>query len=142
MPLSLVDADGTPRLDLDRYRALLHTATPIRVQGRVAQVVGLLAEVEGIAGRLGEMCRIDRANQPPIEAEIVGFRGERTLVMPLGELRGVQAGALVDSMDGLMTVPVGPDVLGRVLDGMGRPIDGRGPVLAAHRQPRTGASPH
>ncbi|MFA7249288.1 MAG: FliI/YscN family ATPase [Dehalococcoidia bacterium] len=131
-----------PALDLRRYRELLRVATPMRVQGRVAQVVGLLAEVEGIPGRLGEMCVIDRSGGEPIEAEIVGFRGDRTLVMPLGELRGVQAGSLVDSQGGLLTVPVGPQVLGRILDGLGRPIDGRGPILAAHRQPRAGGSPH
>ncbi len=129
-------------LDLGRYRELLGSLTPMRVEGCVAQVVGLIAEVEGIPGRLGEMCSIASANGAPIEAEIVGFRGERTLVMPLGELRGVQAGSLVESTGGLLTVPAGEAVLGRVLDGMGRPIDGRGPVLAARRQPRTGASPH
>jgi len=137
-----VTLEGVRRVDLSRYRELLASATPMRVQGRVAQVVGLLAEVEGIPGRLGEMCSIERATGEPIEAEIVGFRGERTLVMPLGELRGVQAGSLVDSKGGLLTVPVGDAVLGRVLDGMGRPIDGQGPVLAGRRQPRTGASPH
>ncbi|MEI7925106.1 MAG: FliI/YscN family ATPase [Chloroflexota bacterium] len=131
-----------PTMDLGRYRDLVRVATPMRVQGRVAQVVGLLAEVEGIPGRLGEMCVIDCAGGDPIEAEIVGFRGDRTLVMPLGELRGVQAGSLVDSQGGLLTVPVGPDVLGRILDGLGRPIDGRGPILAAHRQARAGGSPH
>jgi flagellum-specific ATP synthase len=136
---SLIDR---PTLDLRRYRELVRVATPMRVQGRVAQVVGLLAEVEGIPGRLGEMCVIDRAGGDPIEAEIVGFRGDRTLVMPLGELRGVQAGSLVDSQGGLLTVPVGPEVLGRILDGLGRPIDGLGPILASHRQPRAGGSPH
>ena len=136
------DPQDAARVDLTRYRELLRVATPMRVQGRVAQVVGLLAEVEGIPGRLGEMCLIERAGGEPIEAEVVGFRGDRTLVMPLGELRGVQAGSLVDSQGGLLTVPVGPAVLGRVLDGLGRPIDGRGPILASRRQPRAGGSPH
>ncbi|MEX2446434.1 MAG: FliI/YscN family ATPase [Dehalococcoidia bacterium] len=131
-----------PALDLARYRDLVEAATPMSVQGRVSQVVGLLAEVEGIPGRLGEMCSIERAGGPPIEAEVVGFRGDRTLVMPLGELRGVQAGSLVSSQGGLLTVPVGEAVLGRVLDGLGRPIDGRGPVLAPRRQARSGEAPH
>jgi flagellum-specific ATP synthase len=147
----LPDAPAAPDLgqpdldqpDLGRYRALLDNATPMVVEGRVREVVGLLADVDGIPGRLGEMCRIERPNGGrPIEAEIVGFRGDRTLVMPLGDLHGVQAGARVVARGGLLTVPVGPAVLGRVLDGLGRPIDGRGPVLASHRQPRAGASPH
>ena len=132
-----------PPPSLERYRALLENAMPMVVEGRVREVVGLLAEVDGIPGRLGEMCRIERAHGgTDIEAEVVGFKGDRTLVMPLGDLHGVQAGARVVARGGLLTVPVGPEVLGRVLDGLGRPIDGRGPILASHRQPRAGGSPH
>ncbi len=134
------EATLTP--DLRRYRALVESAGAMRIEGRVREITGLLAEVEGVPGRLGEMCRIEPADAAPIDAEVVGFRGERALVMPLGDLRGVQAGARVVAQGGLLTVPVGPEVLGRVLDGLGRPIDGRGPVLAAHRQPRAGGSPH
>jgi flagellum-specific ATP synthase len=140
--LSERTAEAVPAIDLRRYRDLVSSATPMRVYGRVAEVVGLLAEIEGIPGRLGEMCRIDRPGPGPIEAEIVGFRNDRTLVMPLGDLRGVQAGSPVTSAGALLTVPVGSEVLGRVLDGLGRPIDGLGPILAAHRQPRAGGSPH
>jgi len=129
--------------ELGRYRALLEAAAPMVVEGRVREVVGLLAEVDGIPGRLGEMCRIERSDGgAPIEAEVVGFRGDQTLAMPLGDLHGIQSGARVVSRGGLLTVPVGPEVLGRVLDGLGRPIDGKGPVLSAHRQPRAGGSPH
>ncbi len=129
-------------VELRRYRALLGAATPMRVHGRVSQVIGLLAEVEGVPGRVGEMCTIQRGGDGPVEAEIVGFRGGRTLVMPLGELRGVHAGTPVASDGSRLTVPVGPEVLGRVLDGLGRPIDGRGPLLANRREPRAGGSPH
>ncbi|MEX2031946.1 MAG: FliI/YscN family ATPase [Dehalococcoidia bacterium] len=129
--------------NLGRYRALLENAAPIVVEGRVREVTGLLAEVDGIPGRLGEMCRIERpGGGEAIESEVVGFKGDRTLVMPLGDLHGVQAGARVVARGGLLTVPVGPEVLGRVLDGLGRPIDGKGPILASHRQPRAGESPH
>ena len=128
--------------NIARYRALLDDAAPMAVEGRVREVAGLLAEVDGIPGRLGEMCSIERPSATPIEAEVVGFKGDRTLVMPLGDLHGVQAGARVTARGGLLTVPAGPEVLGRVLDGMGRPIDGRGPILAARRQPRAGGSPH
>ena len=75
-------------------------------------------------------------------AEIVGFRGERTLALPLGELRGVQSGASVSSRGALTMVPVGAGVLGRVLDGLGRPIDGRGPLVADFARPGAGSSPH
>ncbi len=134
--------DDTPVIELGRYRELIAAMQPMRVSGRVSQIVGLLAEVEGIPGRLGEVCTIDRMGGAPIQAEIVGFKSERTLVMPLGDLRGVQAGARVQSHGGLLNVPVGDEVLGRVLDGLGRPIDGLGSVAAAVRPPHAGSSPH
>jgi flagellum-specific ATP synthase len=129
--------DRAPTIDLARYRDVVSMLHPMRVRGRVSQVVGLLAEVEGIPGRLGEVCTIDRLGGAPIQAEIVGFKNERTLVMPLGDLRGVQAGARVQSHGGLLNVPVGDEVLGRVLAG-----HGRGQVAAALRPPRAGGSPH
>jgi flagellum-specific ATP synthase/type III secretion protein N (ATPase) len=128
--------------DLRRYEARLRAASPIVVRGQVREVIGLLVEIEGISGRLGELCAIERAGEEAILAEIVGFRGERTLAMPLGELRGVQSGAHVNSRGALTMVPVGPGVLGRVLDGLGRPIDGRGPLTADFVRPGAGSSPH
>ena len=128
--------------DLGRYRDLARSLTPMRMRGRVSQVIGLSVECEGIAGRLGELCAIERAGDTPIDAEIVGFKGGRTLVMPLGDLRGVQAGARVSTHASLFMVPVGAGLLGRVLDGLGRPIDGGGPLAAALREPTSGASPH
>ena len=127
-------------IDLQRYRELLDGVAPMRVRGRVSQVIGLLVEVEGIPGRLGETCTIDRLGGEPIQAEIVGFKSDRTLVMPLGDLRGVQAGARVQSHGGLLSIPVGDRVLGRVLDGLARPIDGLGPLAASFRQPRAGGT--
>jgi flagellum-specific ATP synthase len=128
--------------DMRRYEARLRAASPIVVRGRVREVIGLLVEIEGISARLGELCAIARPGEEDVLAEIVGFRGERTLAMPLGELRGVQSGATVTSRGTLTLVPVGAGVLGRVLDGLGRPIDGRGPVTADFVRPGAGASPH
>lgn len=128
--------------DLRRYEARLRAASPIVARGRVRDVIGLLVEIDGISARLGELCAIERAGEEPVLAEIVGFRGERTLAMPLGDLRGVQSGAEVTSRGALTMVPTGPGVLGRVLDGLGRPIDGLGPVTADFVRPGDGASPH
>jgi flagellum-specific ATP synthase/type III secretion protein N (ATPase) len=128
--------------DLRRYRARLEALSPIVVRGQVREVIGLLVEVEGISARLGELCAIESTEHEPVLAEVVGFRGERTLTMPLGELRGVQSGAAVVSHGALSMVPVGPGVLGRVLDGLGRPIDGLGPITADYLRPGAGTSPH
>ena len=137
-------ADGDEvSVDLARYQALLQTSgSLIPVHGRVSQVVGLTVEVDGIPGRLGELCRIQGVASQPVEAEIVGFRDGRSLVMPLADLRGVQAGARVTSRGALFAVPAGPELLGRVVNGLGEPIDGRGPIAAVRREPMAGSAPH
>ena len=135
--------DEAAGLDLGRYHSLMRASgSPIPVRGRVREVVGLYVEVDGIPGRLGEVCTIEREDGPPVEAEVVGFREGRTLVMPLGDLRGLQAGAAVASRGALFAVPVGVPLLGRVVDGLGRPIDGAGPIAASFRQPQSGSAPH
>src|SRR5690606_35385714 len=123
----LMQPDAPAAAVLGRYRAILEEAQPMVVEGRVREVVGLLAEVDGIPGRLGEMCRVERSQGgAPIEAEVVGFKGDRTLIMPLGDLHGVQAGARGVARGGVLTVPLGPGVLGRGLAGGGGPRAGRG----------------
>ena len=130
-------------VNVARYRALVaSTGSLIPVMGHVSQLVGLYVEVEGIPGRVGELCTISRPGQSSIEAEIVGFKDGRTLVMPLGDMRGVQAGATVTSHGSLFSVPAGPGLLGRVVDGLGRAIDDGGPLLETVREPMSGFAPH
>ena len=111
-------------------RELGRTFVPFERAGRVRSVVGLLVEVEGLRPPIGAFCDIasesDVASSLP--AEVVGFRDDVTLVMPLGSLRGLRVGAPVRARATADTVPSGPAVLGRVLDGLARPIDGRGPI--------------
>lgn len=139
---SLARPEDVSAVDLRRYRQRLESVVPVQSRGRVRQVIGLLVEVEGIAGRLGELCRIERAGSEPVLAEIVGFREARTLVMPFGDLRGVQSGARVTTDGGLFTLPVGEALLGRVIDGLARPIDGRGPIHGSARQALAAGAPH
>ncbi len=143
MPLSLhPHAAALPGIDVARYRERLATVNPLLSHGSVRHVVGLLVEVEGMAGQMGELCRISRAAAEPVLAEIVGFRERRTLVMPFGDLRGVQSGARVTADGGLFTVPVGDQLLGRVIDGLARPIDGLGPIVGPARQALAANAPH
>lgn len=130
-------------LSLDRYRERLRDTGTVRVSGHVSQVIGLYVEVDGLPGRLGEMCAIDGGSSGAIAAEIVGFKGDHTLVMPLADLRGVHVGARVTSGGTLFSVPVGTGLLGRVVNGLGEPIDGRGPLVAeTWRAPLAQATPH
>jgi flagellum-specific ATP synthase len=130
--VSLEDAFKTLR-DLD----------PIRVEGRVAQVVGLVIESDGPSARLGEVCLIfSDPHSPPLTAEVVGFRGDRLLLMPLGEMVGIKPGSEVVATGKPFSIGVGDELLGRVLDGLGRPIDGGPPIKAAHRAPVEAAPPN
>ena len=104
----------------------------MRIYGRVSQVVGLVIESDGPNSRIGDLCYIESQNSAggarEVAAEVVGFRGQKTLLMPLGELDGVRAGDMVKSTGGCLKVPVGMKLLGRVLDGLGNPMDGKGPL--------------
>lgn len=114
----------------ERSRALLSRWEPFPLDGRVRSVVGLLVEVEGMRPPIGAFCEIESGrNGETIEAEVVGFRGEITLTIPLGGLSGLRVGARVRCEAGTSRIPSGTGCLGRILDGFGRPIDG-GPPLS------------
>jgi flagellum-specific ATP synthase len=156
--MPVLPADVRP-LDLSPYLARLRGFLPGRRTGTVAEAVGLTVEVIGLSGTVGELVRLPSvpAGVHPgtaggtgprhaeadgeVLAEIVGFRGARTLLMPLGELTGLCAGATVEALGRPLAVPVGRALLGRVLDGLGRPMDGKGP-LSGHAHPvAAGAAP-
>jgi flagellum-specific ATP synthase len=126
----------TPAVELGKYRACLETLQPIQVQGKVTQVVGLVVEAAGPACRLGAVCDIfTREGDRPLVAEALGFRERRVLLMPLEEIRGIGPGCRVVARQQRATVPVGPGLLGRVIDGLGVPMDGGGPVAASVEYP-------
>jgi flagellum-specific ATP synthase len=112
-------------------------------RGRVVQLIGLVIESEGPLCAVGELCRIvgSQKNGESL-AEVVGFRQGRVLLMPLGETHGIRPGAEVVAMGHPLEVPVGPDLLGRVLNGLGEPIDGLPPVKPVFRAPCMAAPPH
>ena len=102
--------------------------------GLVERVTGLVVEGRGPRGALGDSCWIGEAGRE-LEAEIIGFRGGRTLLMPLGQLTGVRPGDLVRLRPEPPLVPTGDLLVGRVLDAMGLPIDGKGPLASSGRAP-------
>ncbi|MBN1129351.1 MAG: FliI/YscN family ATPase [Chitinispirillaceae bacterium] len=103
-------------------------AEPMRVHGKVIEVIGLLIESTGPVASVGDVCLIDRDNETVGRAEVVGFRGERTLLMPLGPIEGIHPGLTVVSTKQPLLVGVGDFLLGRVIDGLGNPLDGKGPL--------------
>ncbi len=103
----------------------LHGAGPV---GRVAKVVGLTVESQGPPAALGEACAITTRGGKETLAEVVGFRDGRVCLMPWEQLEGISVGATVRSTGQPLEIPVGPEVLGRILDPLGRPLDDLGPI--------------
>ncbi len=125
---------------VDRYLTAISELDEFRQYGVVTQVVGLTVEAEGPGANLGEVCYIERFGQPPVKAEVVGFREKKLLLMPLGELTGIGPGSLVTAHRSALSVKVGPQILGRILDGLGNPIDNNGQLrerlsYPLHNQP-------
>lgn len=111
--------------------------------GRVTRIVGLVVEVSGLELGLGELCRITAIQgEKSVLAEVVGFHERGCLLMPLGELDGLHPGSAVLPMGRSFGVDVGPGLLGRVLNGLGHPIDGKGKIDDAERVPLAAEPPN
>jgi flagellum-specific ATP synthase len=103
-------------------------------RGRVVQLTGLVIESEGPLAAVGEVCRIESARHEGVTlAEVVGFRNHHLLLMPLGELHGIHPGSEVTALGAPLQVPVGEALKGRVISGLGDPMDGHGPLTATQK---------
>jgi FliI/YscN family ATPase len=139
--------DEERSIDLSRLHQVLAELNPMRCSGRVVQVIGLTIEAVGLSCQLGEICEIvssfhrptpprplwerglgGEGDQEPMLAEVVGFRDDRVLLMALGEMNGIAPGNEVIATGAGFSVVVGPALIGRVVDGLGRPMDGKGPI--------------
>lgn len=121
----------------------LSQAELIRINGRVVQVVGLVIESQGPDVQIGDLCEVRFRNRDTIlRAEVVGFKTNRVLLMPLGELSDIGPGCDVLSMGRPLGVNVSNALLGRVLDGLGQPLDSLGPVPAIEFYPLSSSPPH
>ena len=125
-----------------RMRACREQLAPARltVEGRLTRMVGLTLEASGCQAAIGELCNILAPNNVHIEAEVVGFAGDRIYLMPTGEIRGLVPNARVIPTGRCYEAKVGGDLLGRIIDGSGRPLDGKGRISAEARLPLTGHS--
>lgn len=114
------------RLDLPRAVSLVDSAAQPVFRGRVEEVSGVLVSAHGVPAAVGELCRIRRGDGTQVDAEVVGFRGNATLLMPHGDVAGIAPAQEVVALGRSFSVPVGDFLLGRTLDGFGKPIDGQG----------------
>ena len=120
----------------DDYIRAIDEVEPIYYIGRVERVVGLVIESSGPPVPVGELCRLRSPGDGGLgEAEVVGFREGRILLMPIGSMRGLTPGSRIVSLGGAARVKVGPGLLGRVIDGLGDPIDQGGPIEVQDNYP-------
>lgn len=111
-------------------------ASRFATYGRATRVVGLVIEASGLDVALGELCRISSlTDESTVLAEVVGFHDRGVLLMPLGGLEGVHPGSIVEPLGRSFGVDVGPGLLGRVLNGLGQPIDEKGSLGETKRVP-------
>jgi flagellum-specific ATP synthase len=111
-----------------RYTRQLGSLEHIVRTGKINQFIGMIAEARGPQVFLGERCLIKSGTSPAVEAEVVGIKNDKVMLMPFGDLRGVRLGSDVIATGKIMGVPVGHDLVGRVIDAFGNPLDGGAPL--------------
>lgn len=131
------------RFNAETYLDALKRIDPVQITGKITDIVGLVIESQGPSVNLGDLCYImPRQTGAAIPAEVVGFRQNRVLLMPVGEMQGIGPGCEVVSARQPLKVLVGPELLGRIVDGLGNPIDGKGPLNNAVACPLHNTPPH
>ncbi|MBW1934028.1 MAG: FliI/YscN family ATPase [Deltaproteobacteria bacterium] len=110
----------------DRYLKAVDACQPMKIQGKIVKVAGLIAEGHGPGLCIGGLCAIENLEGRNIQAEVVGFRDKRVILMPFGETRGIRPGSRIVDINKTPAVRVGEGYLGRVIDGLGCPIDQKG----------------
>jgi flagellum-specific ATP synthase len=129
--------------DYQNYSVILRNSELVRARGQVVQVVGLIIEALLQGVRIAELCLVKSADKTKTyPCEVVGFKSRRVLLMPLVNLEGIGAGCEVVATNREVSVKVGPGLLGRVLDGLGNPIDGKGPIVAEDMYPLVRSAPN
>jgi len=126
---------------LEQMAKSLAATTPFRSLGRVDQVRGLVIEALGPRTTLGELCVVEAGGRPRL-AEVVGFRGNVTCLMGLEDVEGLGPGAEVRGLGKPLSIGVSPNMLGRVINALGEPLDGGPPVTVTETRPLHAAAPH
>ncbi len=123
-------------IDLRKYHQTIEDMDPVRIYGKVTQITGLIIEGHGPGSSIGELCDIyPRGGNQAVEAEVVGFKGGNIQLMPLGDTRGFSPGSKIVAKRHKAHIKVGNSLLGRILDGIGNPLDSKGQIIEKHSYP-------
>ncbi len=130
-------------IDLRRYKNVILDNSLLKFSGRVSKIIGLMIESIGPAVEIGEVCEIyPIKGGVPLKGEVVGFKDDRVLLMPLGDMAGIGPGSKVIATGHELQIEVSDDLLGRILDGLGQPIDGRNKPKAQAKYPANNNPPN
>src|SRR5690554_349969 len=121
-----------PESHFEKYIDVVKYSNPVRIHGKIIEVIGLLIESTGPASSVGDICNIEKNGNPVGRAEVVGFRKGRTLLMPLGPIEGIHPGLTVVGTKQPLMIGVGKHLTARVIDGLGNPLDDKGPVKSEY----------
>ena len=123
-------------INLEKYHKKLNHSSAILSVGRVTNVTGLVVESKGPVAKLGTVCDIfTKGDQKKVGAEVLGFKDSKVMLMPFEEIRGIGPGSRVVARQEKSSVSVGQGLLGRVIDGIGDPIDNKGEIKKEKEYP-------
>ncbi|MBF0457852.1 MAG: FliI/YscN family ATPase [Nitrospirae bacterium] len=115
-------------IDLSPYIKAAEKSEPLRVYGRITEITGIMIKATGLKASVGEACKIYSDNQIPIDAEIVGFKDSKALLMATGDISWIKPNSRILSLGKKVSIKVGEGLIGRVINESGNPIDGKGPI--------------
>ena len=121
------------QIEWDKYLNAARSCQAVRLAGKIVKVAGIIAEANGPGLSVGSLCEIKTSEGLDIQAEVIGFNEKRVIVMPFGEMRGVRPGSRIVAVSKRPAVQVGESFLGRIIDGLGQPIDGKGRIKGDKR---------
>jgi flagellum-specific ATP synthase len=130
--------NDTFNISWNAYFDAVETVPDLNLEGKIVKVIGLVAEGSGVGMSIGSQCLIENDHGGNIAAEVVGFKDDRVLLMPYGDTRGIRPGSRIALLDRHPYAEVGDGFLGRVVDGMGNPLDGKGAIQADKQYPLYG----
>ncbi len=128
------------REQLARASRRVQALPDLPIEGQLTRMVGLTLEAQGCQAAVGDRCEVVAGDGVRVDAEVVGFAGDRLYLMPTGDIHGLKPNARVIPREGAGTLPVGPQMLGRVIDASGQPLDGKGPLECESRTRLTGVA--
>lgn len=117
-----------PTIKWDKYQEALRACQPVKMEGKIVKVAGIVAQANGPGMSIGSLCCIKNSSGQNMQAEVIGFNDKRVIVMPFGEMRGIEPGSRIVDINKNPSIKVGEAYLGRIVDGLGNPIDGKGSI--------------